>query len=541
MNSLEAPPAALLSAPPSPRSVHPELPWHALIGVLVWLQVAWICRAEWVEGGGMRYGWILLLVAPLVWARGQPTGPILTPGRVGRALALALFACCLTLLLPLRWLGEANPDWRLPVWGIGLAAGAAGLLAHALAGGWPLLRTAVLPTLILLAALPWPVALETFFRKDGAVWLCAAAAEILSLGGVPAFARANVLELPNGPVGVDEACSGLHGMQTAFLAAVALTAVFGLRGRRLAAVFASAAVLALVSNLVRVVVLAAVHNRGGASAFHAWHDQVGLLASAVPLALLAWLASRLAGPQAPLRPWGSQAVGPRPALAGLLGLTAVAVLGTELAVAQWYRTSAVVAAAPAPEFRFPAAATGFAPIRLGEDVISMLRCQRSAAARWVDAEGVRWLAYSLHWEAGRAAMQLARAHHPESCFHMQGATELERAEPLEVRLADGTALRFHRFAFAPRQPPGQAPAVTYIFFARRSAGQDDAGTEADPWSRDERLRLALEARRPSEQQVYEVALRGPLDLADASQTFLREIRSLLGGATGQPGPAYAER
>ncbi|MBS0657675.1 MAG: exosortase/archaeosortase family protein [Verrucomicrobia bacterium] len=529
MQTLEAPPF-----PPAEKTACArQAPGSAAflpagISLLTWGQLAWVCRPEWVEGGGLRFGWVLLLVAPLVWLRSQPpVSPAISP-LAGRLCAWVVLIFALAMMWPARWLGEANPDWRLPVWTLGLAAAAVTLAAHALAGGFRLLRAAALPCLILLGSLPWPVAWETFVRKDGAVGICAAAAELLSLAGVPAFAHANVLELPHGPVGVDEACSGLHGLQTCFLAAVALTAVFGLRGRRLLAVFALAGGLALISNLLRVVALAWVHHRGGVTAFHAWHDQVGLLASAVPLALLAWCASRWAGRQVPLGRPPTLAPQVRPALGVAFVLSLSSVLGAELAVARWYhRTAAPLDTAAATEFRFPAAARGFTPIRLGEDVISMLRCQRSAAARWTDAEGIRWLAYQLHWDAGRAALQLARAHHPESCFHMQGATELERAEPIEVRLADGRVLTFARFAFAPRQLPGQNMPPTYVFFARRSAGQDDAGTQADPWSRAERLRLALEARRPTEQQVYEVTLRGPLDLADATRIFQREILGLL--------------
>lgn len=476
----------------------------------------------------MRYGWILALVAPLVWLRHQPVRvSALRPAAWAQGIAFALLVLAALAVWPARWLGEANPEWRFPVWTQGLAAGVITLAAHYLAGGFTMLRVAILPVAILLASLPWPAGFENLIREDGAEWVCAVAAELLSSLGVPAIARANVLEMARGPVGVDEACSGLHGTQNAALAAVALCALFALRGRRLLAVFGLAALLALVSNLTRVVVLAAIHNGSGAAGFHAWHDQVGLLASAVPLALLLWYASSAAQVRATLRTPAAAAPAARRILAWATTVVLAGVLFSEGFVALWYRAPVVADTRPAPEFAFPRTATGFAPLTLGDDIISQLRCQRSSAAGWVGDDGTRWTAYSLHWEAGRAAMQVARAHNPQNCFLMGGATQLEHAEPLDLRLPDGRALRFERFAFAPRQLPGQNPGVTYVFFARRSAGQDDLGTSADPWSRGERLRLAREGRRPSEQQVYEVTLRGPADLASATEVFKREVGGML--------------
>lgn len=497
------------------------------VSLLAWGFVFWTGRHEWMEGGGLRYGWIVLLVAPLVWWRNRPAGRVGTPGPGPSAAALAGLTLALLGWLPARWLLEANPEWRLPLWT--LAAGAAGVAvaAHFLAGGWQLARPAALASLVLAGGLPWPVGFESLIRHEGAEVLCSAAAELLSALGQPAIARGNVLELARGPVGVDEACSGLHGIQNAFLAAVVLSALFGLRGRRLLAVFALAAGCALLSNLARVMILAVVHNAGGQAAFHAWHDSVGLAASAGPLAALLWGASRLARP-IPLHPAGPPLVPARPLLIVALGLVVLGAAAAERLVARWYGDGPLTDQQVAPEIVWPRQGAHFTTLTLGADAISMLRCQRSAAARWTGAEGVRWTAYSLHWDAGRAAMQLARAHNPQNCFSMRGSRLVETAEPLLVSLADGRRLRFERFAFVPPESmPGQAAAVTHVFFARRSAGQDDAGTATNPWMWSERLRLAREGRRPSEQQVFEFALRGPRDLASATEAFEREIGALL--------------
>src|SRR5207249_8894923 len=82
-------------------------------------------------------------------------------------------------------------------------------------GSW--LRYFAIPVLFFLTAVPWVTAIEAPIIEGLMRAVAAIAAETLALFGIPVEAEGNLLRLPFGLVGVNEACSGVRSLQTSIM------------------------------------------------------------------------------------------------------------------------------------------------------------------------------------------------------------------------------------------------------------------------------------------------------------------------------------
>src|SRR5215471_10092128 len=83
--------------------------------VLCWLLVFNALRVDWSTNPQYSYGWFVpLLALGLFWFRWTTRPQPAASPHSGFALAIAWAA--LALLLPIRLIEEANPEWRLIQW-----------------------------------------------------------------------------------------------------------------------------------------------------------------------------------------------------------------------------------------------------------------------------------------------------------------------------------------------------------------------------------------------------------------------------------------
>lgn len=268
-------------------SVHP-LPVLLLI-TLIWVPTLLRLTAEWSLNPQYYYGWAVpLLTAYLVYERLAFTPTPVPPARVGWVMVFIVL--CALPQLPLRWLGEANSTSRLVSWAMSLCAGGITAALLYLSGGRPWVRHfAVLG--FLYVAVPWPIFIEQPLVQGLMRINAQIAAEVVTFAGVPAEATGNVIHIPTGVLGVNEACSGIRSLQSTLMAAVFLGLLYqcGVRGCLLL-VF-SGAVIAFVCNVVRTVFLTWQGAFHGIEATEKWHDSAGFAILGVVLVCL-WLISR---------------------------------------------------------------------------------------------------------------------------------------------------------------------------------------------------------------------------------------------------------
>src|SRR5262249_11542736 len=158
---------------------------------------------------------------------------------------------CALLLLPTRVTVEANPIWRAASWAMALEMVFLTLGLIYLAGGKSWLKHFGFPVAFFLVAVPWPsqwegAIVQTLMRVNTVIVV-----EVLTVLGVPAVARGNVIEISTGLVGIDEACSGIRSLQATLMIALFFGELCRLQAARRGWLVLAGTGLALACNMAR--------------------------------------------------------------------------------------------------------------------------------------------------------------------------------------------------------------------------------------------------------------------------------------------------
>ena len=157
------------------------------------------------------------------------------------------------------------------------------------------------PVLVWVVSAPMVSAVEAQLNLFLLHKVVTVVAFVFDLLGLPIEQQGNVLVLPTGRVGVEDACSGIRSLTGCLFAGSFLAAVFLEQWWKKIALVAAALLLAFVTNLARSLFLTAwAYNRGPESIGGAVHDLAGYavlgLTVAGLLALLPLLNLRLSAP-----------------------------------------------------------------------------------------------------------------------------------------------------------------------------------------------------------------------------------------------------
>ena len=134
----------------------------------------------------------------------------------------------------------------------------------------------VFPVLVWLVSAPMVSAVETQLNLFLLRKVVSVVSFVFDVLGLPIEQHGNVLVLPNGSVGVEDACSGIRSLTGCLFAGSFLAAVFLDRLWKKIALVAAAMVLAFLTNLVRGLFLTAWAYRHGAAAIEGTvHDVAG--------------------------------------------------------------------------------------------------------------------------------------------------------------------------------------------------------------------------------------------------------------------------
>ncbi len=242
-----------------------------------------------------QFGWIVLLLAAyLAWER--------WPSRPQSDTPASLWVCGFVLLIgtPLVLVAEL---YRYSV-GRSLASSFSlsfGCLLFIFAillygRGKATWRHFLFPLLFFLIAVPPPRIIWNPVVLGLQGMITVLNVETLSLLGIPALRQANVIQLPNCVVGVDEACSGVRSLQSSIMAALFIGSLT-LRRSSFRIVFVLISILlALTGNYVRSVYLSLTAYRQGTEALEKMHDAAGwgiLLFTAGGLIAVGWAMARM--------------------------------------------------------------------------------------------------------------------------------------------------------------------------------------------------------------------------------------------------------
>ena len=253
----------------------PGVGYAWIIAGILWLWTFWACAGEWLNTEAYSYGvFVPLLAGYFFWRRWremEPAEPSEPEARCGWVLLWILVFCA----APLELLRQTPLYWRPILWMMGAEAAAATLVAAFLTGGWKAVRGMSFPACFSLMGIPWPGLVETATTLVLQGWVALATGEILNWLGVAAVVEGKIIRVTQCVLGVEEACSGLQGLQSSLMVALAGGEVFRRGVRTRLALVAWGVGVALAGNLLRAVILGLIGARSGPERVEHWHNLLG--------------------------------------------------------------------------------------------------------------------------------------------------------------------------------------------------------------------------------------------------------------------------
>jgi exosortase len=494
-----------------------------LFFALLWYEVINQLKTDWSLNPQYGYGWTVPFVALyLIWRRWSERPAAMPPDSRARPIALAVL--CAVLLFPVRFIAEANPDWRLLSWVLALIAVTISLCIVFLAGGRPWLHHFAFPLLFFLVAVPWPVQAEQVIIQNLMRAVTAINVSLLNIVGVPALQHGNVIEVGSGLIGIEEACSGVRSLQATLMISLFLGELYSLAIARRVLLVIAGALLAFFCNLVRTALLVWMGAKRGPHAIESWHDPAGLTILFVCLFGL-WSLSLIMRPHS--KACGMPAI---PRKAGSLrflwplfvSLTVWMVLiegGTDV----WYKFHQSPLAQSRWAVQWPVSQNRYKTVPIAPETKGLLRYDEGGGATWDASDGHQWMMYFFRWLPGRTAALFVKIHRPDICLPASGLT-MTRDNGIRLLAVNGVNLpvRFYRFE------NGSAPLhVFYCYWDARSSYEDIAAAEEEDWTARGRVRAALRGRREIGAQMLEIVVWGYDNDVEAAEVLHRQLAQII--------------
>lgn len=502
--------------------------WPVVITVvcfgLLWLETINHLKGEWSFNPQYAYGWGVPFLALYLFWRRWSTRPSPAPP-IRRFLPFALIGFCALAFLPIRFVAEANPDWRLLSWAFSVVTVVISTSCIFLAGGRPWLRHFAFPIVFFLVAVPWPTHIEQFVVQHLMHWQTAINVSLLNLWGIPAVQQGNVIEVGSALIGIEEACSGVRSLQATLMVSLFLGELysFNLLGR--VVLVASGALFAFFCNLVRTGILVWVGANKGTKAIEAWHDPAGmtiLLACLAGLWVLSLIMQRrpvFVNEQSPNAETSGLVRFASPLLIGLV----IWILLAETGVQAWYRLQRPAMTATRWTVSWPTAESDYKSVTVPKEAENLLLYNEGGAGTWQGSDGRPWMMYFFRWFPGRTAALFVKVHRPDVCLPASGMT-LSHDAGLRLITVNGVGLPIRSYRFYDRGMPLH---VFYCYSDGRSSYESAAAAEQEDWTARGRLRAAWQGRRDVGAQMLEVVVWGYEDDHDAEQALQRQLEHII--------------
>ena len=510
-----------------------------LLLLLAWFSVIRVLWNDWLHDPQYSYGIIVpVLVLGLLLRRWQDRPDPKVTNRFGSWVAAAIAVGSVALIALLVPFTQANPEWR-PLGGLSaVAVIVLSLDLIFIIGGRPWLRHFAFPLVFFLIAVPWPRNFENWAMAQLMAWNTSATLEILHWAGREAVARGNLILLPCGTLGIEEACSGVRSLQSGLMVALFFGEFFRVRIVRRLVLLMIAVIAALLGNIFRSSFLALVASRNGLSAVDAWHDFAGImvLIVAIGIVVVAALYLRRNG-LVPTRryppvlpPW---LITSRPRtflMSAALGLLIISLIGTEF----WFSSHQSKEEIVTWSLRSRSGSTGVEPVIIPEATFRMLFNPEGFSERWISLSGIQGQVFYFRWPAGRTAVQAVSMHNPEVCLRSIGMHEVSPLAPLAVQ-RNGITIPFRSWLFEQNGRP------VYVFQAIVEDGAAREGeSEVIPDTLRGRLHRLRAARRNAGERMVEAAFWNLPNEVSARAEMVNYLQDVLMVNPGTRGATFPD-
>ena len=427
-------------------------PWSLL---LFQLSITWKTNEQYAHGYLVPFLCVFLLL------KAGPTNSIEKNGgpkaSVSKKLWFFVGIPLLLSIVPVWLIRGANSDWRLLNVVLFLLVFALTLLFAYNQNGWSRVKPLIFPISFFFVAIPWPLATDLKLTQ----WLQEKVSSIIVDGLLilehEAKLEGTIIDIGVfGEIGVDQACSGIHGLQASIVITLFLGAYysFGLFNR---VVFVLAGVLiALCLNLGRAFSLSYIKIKGKGELLERslftignWqapnlHDLVGWIETLFIFLLILFLARTSQGGMflhtmgtAPSN-WSNLRFTPPIAFSSATILIVVgAILGAEF---HYSKNEQSMESLPRITLDLKDSDIKTFGQEISNQVAAQLHFKEASSIQWQDKfrliyspftgdfqinpSDEYWQVFEANWDSGGACTAVLSTHSPESCLPLTGLSQI---------------------------------------------------------------------------------------------------------------------
>jgi len=521
----------------------------ALLGS-VWLMVIFQLSLVWRINAQYTHGWLVPLMC-IYFASKTSFASKKKTARPHSGFPYALWSIggtSILMIFPVWIIREANSDWRLiNVTFVGLTMLMTFTMFH-YQGGWPKVRALAFAVLFFLVAVPWPLATDLQLT----LWLQGKVSRIivdsLLLLGYHAELEGHVIHVPPfGKVGVDEACSGIRGLQASLVASLFIGHFyqFTVFSRTLFCFIGFS--FSLLANVARAFILASFAARGEISLVEEWHDAAGLLETGFILLGLLICTQLIKGGGAhhslsekEFKLSSLKTSLPIPF--SIMGLSIV-IFTLSFSSFHYYMNERHMTSIPPLDVDFSGGDTLVEELRPSQQIEAQLHYESAISTKWQDIRFARktsagtlalnphgeyWQGFACSWKSGGACMAVLSTHSPDACLPLSGLRKINpplgQMPEITIISIGGYEVPFEGYEF---EKEGNRLFVFRCFWPSKIHGNQFPGFPQGGYNFRSRIKSAWDADRNVGGTMIALCVGNVLDLETAKRKLANQVQQRL--------------
>ena len=405
-----------------------------------WAFAIWQLKTEWNLNPQYAYGWITAPLALfLLWRDSEQNPPEHNPqSKILWILATPM----VIMLLPLWIVREANPDWRLLNWAFFFCAAIPTIAWFFSNGGVTRVRILAFPLFFFMTSVPWLLSWDLKFAQYLQQKVSLVVLEVLLLLGRDAELEGHLIRLATCTIGVDEACSGIRGLQSSVVVGFFLGHYFRFQILSRVVLVIMGILCAFLLNLFRAGFLAYLSASKGTDMASKWHDPIGIAESVGTLILLLFLVLLLKKGFSVKTSSGfsDDSHGSfaylhqpchRPFAWFTISWLALTLLTTNFYY--WYHERNLPLNTPVQVDLHNQTRT-FEKHRISDAIRAQLHYNEAVSARWKSTQNLDFLGFYCRWEQGSGSPLALAVHTPEVCLQLRGYRLIEDQDEILINI-----------------------------------------------------------------------------------------------------------
>lgn len=233
--------------------------------LLPWSLLFWQLSTIWEINEQYSHGFIVPVIMIYLILK-IPSLPVHDPTQNGSSkidFYFVLGTLLILFLFPIWIIRSANPDWRLLNVVFFLTVLLFSFLCIYMDGGWEKTKHFFFPLLFFAVAIPWPLSTDLKLAQWLQTKVSSTIVDCLLLMEHKAILQGTVIDVGVfGKIGVDQACSGINGLQASMVVSLFFGAYYGLPVIHRVFLFLSGFVVALLMNLARAFTMSFIKVKG---------------------------------------------------------------------------------------------------------------------------------------------------------------------------------------------------------------------------------------------------------------------------------------